>query len=123
VVVKVTGGGEPLSADAALMRLFSTVDPPMRVQAGGGGEALVAHVTHVRTLASVNAHMPFEKTWAVEGLSAIAARQHVLLAPPNGRHLLLPFYGIAVGSASATATTNTAVSAYLRFVVVVVVVV
>ena len=32
VVVEVAGGGEPLSADAALVRLLTAVDPTVRVQ-------------------------------------------------------------------------------------------
>ena len=50
VVVEVTGGGEALAADAALVGLLATVDAPVRVEAGAGAEALAAHVTHVRLL-------------------------------------------------------------------------
>ena len=31
VVVEVAGGGEPLAADGALVRLLARVDPPVRV--------------------------------------------------------------------------------------------
>ena len=57
VVVEVAGGGEPLSADSALVGLLARVDAPVRVEAGRGGEPLGADVAHVRTLPGVDAHV------------------------------------------------------------------
>ena len=48
VVVEVAGGGEPLSADAALVRLLAAVDASVRVERGRRGEPLGADVAHVR---------------------------------------------------------------------------
>ena len=61
VVVEVAGGGEPLSADAALVRLLSAVDAAVRVERGRRGEPLRAHVAHVWTLTSVDPHVPLQQ--------------------------------------------------------------
>ena len=83
VVVEVAGSGEPLAADAALVRLFAAVDAAMGVQARGGGEALAANVADVRPLSGVDSNVAFQQTWSVEGLAAEVAGQHVLLPATN----------------------------------------
>ena len=80
VVVEVAGGGEPLAADAALVRLLAAVDAPVRVERGRRGEPLGADVAHVRPLPRVDAHVPLQQRGAVEALAAVAARQHRLLS-------------------------------------------
>ena len=58
VVVEIARGGEPLSADPALVRLLSGVDPTVGIQAGAGGEALAAYVAHVWPLPGVRSQVP-----------------------------------------------------------------
>ena len=89
VVVEVTGGGEPLAADTALMRLLPTVDPPVRVERGRRGESLVADVAHVRPLPRVDADVSLEQRGPVESLAAVVTREHVLLPSPTGGARLL----------------------------------
>ena len=60
VVVEVAGCREPLSADAALVRLLAAVDPPVRVERGRRGEPLRADVAHVRPLSGVDAHVTLQ---------------------------------------------------------------
>ena len=55
MVVEIGGCGEPLAADATLVRLFSRMDAPVCVQGGRGGESFATDVTHVRLLSRVGA--------------------------------------------------------------------
>ena len=68
VVVEVAGGGEPLSADAALVRLLSAVDAAVRVERGGRGEPLGADVAHVRPLPGVDADVPLQQRRSASGV-------------------------------------------------------
>lgn len=48
VVVEVGRGGEAFAADWALVRLLTRMNPPVRVERAGRGEALAAHIANVR---------------------------------------------------------------------------
>ena len=60
------------------MRLLSSVDPPVGVQAAAGGEALLAEVALVGPLPRVNSHVALKQARPVKYLAARVARQHSL---------------------------------------------
>ncbi len=59
---------------------------PVRVQAGGRGESLVADLADVRLLPRVRPHVSLEQAGSVKGLPADGARKHRFLSrpPPGG---------------------------------------
>lgn len=48
VIVEIRASGKPLAADLTLVRLFTRMDPSVRVQRTARTEAFVTHRTHVR---------------------------------------------------------------------------
>ena len=61
---------EPKATDIYLMRLLSSVNPPVCVQAGTGGESFVAEVTFIRPLPCVDPYVPLQQAGSVKLLSA-----------------------------------------------------
>ena len=84
VIVEVGGGCEGFPAQFTLVRLFSCVDPPVRVETGAGGETFATNITDMRPLSSVNSDVSLEQAGSVELLAAGLTGQHGLHFP--GRH-------------------------------------
>ena len=74
VIVQVGAGCERFGTDIALVWLLARVDSAMRVEGGGGGEALFANVTDMRPLPGVGANVPLQKAGAVKDLSTVRTR-------------------------------------------------
>ena len=60
------------------MGFLSSVDSPVGVQAGAGGESLAADVTHVRPLPCVGPDMSLQQAGSVKLLATRVTRQHGL---------------------------------------------
>ena len=93
VIVKIGRGCKGLATHLALVWLFSSVDPPVRVQAGAGAEPLVAEVALVRPLPGVGADVSLQETRTVELFATRVAGEQSLggaVAAGATRHLVPP---------------------------------
>ena len=81
VIVEVGGGCEGFPAQFTLVRLFSCVDPPVRVETGAGGETFATNITDMRPLSCVNSDVSLQKAGPVELLATGLTGQHRLHFP------------------------------------------
>ena len=69
VIVKVGRSCECLATKLALVWFLSSVDSPVRVQAGAGRESFVAEVTFIRPLPCVDPYVSLQQAGSVKFLA------------------------------------------------------